>query len=142
MNQCFCQYYLLWFSLCGLEKNWYLCEARPFKNTFLASLHPKKPKSHKRNFLHSAVMGSGAICLKPARLSAGLQLQLTRQISIVRGHDTTVGSGIFSLSFSKESDIFLVLGLKKKPNHPHFKTLSVLETLLLVFGALSWSALS
>jgi len=32
----------------------------------------------------------------------------------VRGHGTTVGSGIFSLSLSKESDIFSVFGLEKK----------------------------
>ena len=56
-----------------------------------------------------------------------------------------MGSGIFSLSFSKESDIFSVFGLEKKKTknkqkktHPHFKKLSVLKTILLMFEALSW----
>lgn len=135
---------MLWFSLCGLEENWYLCEANPFKNIFLASVYPKKPKSHKRNFLHGAVMGSGTICLKPARLSAKLQLQLTRQGKSASWEDMAplwaVGFFLFPSAKSLTYFQYLVWRKKKKQKktHPHFKKLSVLKTILLMFEALSW----
>lgn len=107
---------MLWFSLCGLEENWYLCEANPFKNIFLASVYPKKPKSHKRNFLHGAVMGSGTICLKPARLSAKLQLQLTRQGKSASWEDMAPlwAVGFFLFPSAKSLTYFQYLVWRKK----------------------------
>jgi len=54
-----------------------------------------------------------------------------RQVSIVRGHGTTVGSGIFSLSFSKESDIFSEFGLDKKKQKTKKNTLILRSSLSL-----------
>lgn len=65
---------MLWFSLCGLEENWYLWKKILLNRLCVTSPDPKNHKSHQRNPLHNAVMGDRPICLKPAHLSVGLLL--------------------------------------------------------------------